>query len=73
MRLQIIVLGYLRCSKNPVEVFKQGNGIIRPELKEDLSYEQWVEWMGGGRRAGRPTASTAAFPVRCVGLNLSNG
>lgn len=56
-----------------MEVFKQGNGIIRPELKEDLSYEQWVEWMGGGRRAGRPTASIAAFPVRCVGLNLSNG
>lgn len=60
----------LRCSKEPVKASKQGNGMIRPGLKEaDL----WaVGRMDEGRKQKR-VAATATFLVRCVGLNLSNG
>lgn len=47
VRLKVTVLGNLRCSKNQMDVLKQGNGIIRQELKEDQSNEQWVEWTWG--------------------------
>lgn len=39
----------LRCSNGPGEVCKQGNGIIRPELKEaNLGTVSGTDWQGRG-------------------------
>lgn len=68
---------YLRCSKNPVEIFKQSNGIIKQELKNTRAMNGGQNGLklglGEEERMGRPRATIATFPVRrWVDLNLSN-
>ena len=51
-----------------MEIFKQGNGIIKQELKEDQSYEWWIEWtqggVGGGGKDGKTKSNNCYFPSK---------